>query len=311
MNTSQNDRLETESMIHSLLSNELDEKAIRRLCRRIVDESETREVLRNMLEFQESCRASLGHASAGDEIGTSLPRLKSALSAAERKPNGFSVLTHSLFGIGAVNRLLRIAAVLAIGVSLYLAVTASLDNSSLQSKIALIEKAAQKPDMMPTKAEIANYVLAYSQVADDSNPWVLVKSRENDLVGDIIPNSGERYSTGQVLLVRCLITDKNGKCVYSADVLTPHDQGLLVKSLDAGQFDNRRVHLTIETHEDLAMIGINLDDRYPYGASINGHTNIGSLCKELGSMNINGQDLKVYVGTQKLDLPRKAEHIAS
>ena len=96
------------------------------------------------------------------------------------------------------------------------------------------------------------------------------------------------------------ILDKTGRCVYTADILTPDWKMMELKLPEAGSIAGRPTYLTVSTADDRATVGLSIGGRRTLPAGVVGQMLIGIESQEVGRFVLDGESFRVFVRTQRL-----------
>ena len=194
----------------------------------------------------------------------------------------------------------RIAAVVVIAVSLYVAINAHRSNQFMRDQLADIRKSISTPVMTVNATDLAQYRLVWNQVSDGANTWVLLKNGQGEF-GSINSHPQVGPTSEKVILLQYRIVDQAGRSVYTADLLVPDRPGIDVKVPDAGSVAGLPVSLTLATAQKQATVGLSVSGSTTGPAGVAGQTLIGAAGGEIGSFKITDENLRLFVRTQRLN----------
>jgi len=169
----------------------------------------------------------------------------------------------------------------------------------LGNQIAEIQQSIETAAMTPTKADLGRYLQIWRQVASGEDTWVLLNDGGGKF-GSIDEGATPAQFSGKILLVRYHISDAMGRHVYLADILIPDRPVTDLKMPEAGSIAGHTASLSISTRGDRARIALTVGEHEPMPVGIVGQTSIGTASQQIGSFRLDGQDLRVFVTTQRL-----------
>ena len=295
----ENEIMELEQQVHSLLNGTLEAQLRGELLLRVAQDAEVRELFAEMLTFQSDCRETMGYSCADALITANMPRLHLALAetkppAATAGPGRHYSFAHKAVWLG------RIAALILLTVSVYVAMTAQFRSQSLETRLAGIQHELTAPAMALTTDEIKNFRQIWNQVALGNNTFVLVSNGGGE-IGSIASRDEAITGSREVLLIQCHVLDSRGNLAYRTNLLVPGGVAKNLQVAQAGRIAGYPVSLDISQTGSLAQVGfcIRGDDRKRLWNLV-GKTRVGSQTEEIGSFKMDGRNLRVFVKTQRM-----------
>ena len=302
MNIDNDSHLDLERLLHDLICGSLSDGEREEVLSEICSDQGTRNLLAEMLNMQKQARAASGYDQAERQMQASLSRLKAVLAKSEQPKSisGGSQGQKILLPMLTAAWLWRIAAVVVIGVSLYVAITAHRSNQFLQDQLAQISQRMGTPVITVSATDLAQYRLVWNQVSDGANTWVLLRNGQGEF-GSINSHPPTELTGEKVVLLQYRIVDQAGRSVYAADLLVPDRLGIDVKVPDAGSIAGLPVSLALTTTQGQATVGLSVAGPQAGQAGVVGQTSIGAASGEIGSFKITDESLRVFVKTQRLN----------
>ena len=281
-----------ECRLHALLCGSLEGEDLNELLSEIAADEQARTLLAEMLEIQKTSRAAFGYDRAHAAIGESLCRLRASMANAASEPS----LIPSPRRRSTIRRfrrltyVWRVAAAIAIMVSSYFGVAAYRSNRITQNQLA---------EMRLTQLDLAKYKVAWDQMGDDSNTVVLLTGNDGE-AGKIPLQAQPEENSTRAVLMQVRVLDRSGRCVCKADLLMP-DKRLYFKLPNIGDVAGQPASLAVAKSTNRAIIGFSVGSEENKPAGVLGETVIGSTGTEIGSFDLQDQQLKLFVTTERLD----------
>ena len=294
------ERVEIERRIQPLLCGGPQALARRELLKRIACDDRAREVLAEMLEDQRDARAAFGYDGIEEAIEDSLERVQASPGGSAdpgRSNSDTPARKRPLRGARVVPWLSALAAAMVIGVSLYVALTASSGKRRLEERLARIEKSMAAPAMAVSETEMGEFRFLWNQVAQRPNVWVLIRDGEGQF-GSV--SSGASPQGRNVVLLQCRVLDEAGGMVYVADLLMPDRRDMSFRLPRAGSVAGRPARMDIATAGDEAAVSFSVGHETDPGAGVTGHARLGGDTREIGRFVLNDQMLRVYVRARRV-----------
>ena len=261
-----------------------------------------------MLDVQRLSRAAFGYDNLDETIARTMPHV-SPDSAGAASATGTRQCRETRPKGQIVRRLIgsawpwRIAAVLAIAASSYVAITAQRSVRNLENCLADLKRPTIVPQIGLTAADIARYRAVWHQVSDGGsarNMWILLNNDAGEFGSIVADPSATAIARGKVLLVQYRILNEAGRHVYTADLLIPDTAPLQVKLPDVGRIAGKLASLTVSTEDDRATVGFSVGRHDAMPAGVAGQMLIDMAGEEVGSFNLNGENLRVFARTRRL-----------
>ncbi len=197
---------------------------------------------------------------------------------------------------------MRVAAVLAIVASLYVAVTTRLENLKLQRDFAAHE---QLPLTIPvlTAKEAANFLTVWNEVLDrdrPTRPWVLLGDASGRF-GYIQTDGGAGAGTRPVV-VQCILFDDAGTPVSKLNLMLPGRREIQLSLPEVALAGDFPVNYDVWVADGKAGIGLTIGDKAANAGGLQGWTNIGEGSTEIGQFMLDGKRLRVVLQAQPLSV---------
>ncbi len=292
-----------ESRIQELLAGQSGQAETAELLAVIARDDDARRILSDMVELQRQSRRSLGCDVDADDLQTSIAgtidSLRSMRSATvesvrtQRKRRGRSVRIL----IGRIAWPIRAAAMVVIGVSVFLAVTARHDSRMLRDQLARMDRTVTFPK--PTTDELAGMRLLWKQLSEgsgDSRPWVFLSNGTGQFA--YVPSDRHAADTGGLVLLRCMIVGEDKQGAMRMNLLLPARQAVRLTVPEAGRLVGQPVQLTVSSSNEWAGMGLKVGDG---PAGVQGRVQIGGGAAEIGQFRLDGQKMKVFLQAMTLN----------
>ncbi len=307
-----------ELQIDDLLNGGLDAGERARLLSRIACDDCARGVLRETVELQHAARTVYGYDIADAAIADSLRRVVTEspgfrprlIADGGPPPNGAAVgdahrknrKEGSPFGaFRGVPALVRIAAVVAIAASLYVALAARQDSGKLREELAALRRPMTAPGL--TENEMANFGRVWNEVLDrdrPTDPWVLLSDGGGQF--GYIPAIEGAAAPNKLVLVRCILFNEDGESVSKVNLLLPGRRDVRLSLPEVALTDDLPVRYDVWVAGQQAGIGLMVGDESTGAGGVRGWTNIGESPTEIGQFMLEGRKLRVVLQALPLNV---------
>lgn len=305
MEANEKSQVELEQKIHSLLCGGLEEHEHQEALLLLARDAKARKILTEMLEVQKESRAAFGY----DKVPIWRLLHQNGLDAAGVKAKLANRAAHADTGrrkktfrrFRDITWVWRIAAMIVIAVSTWVAITARRSSQSLQTQLTEIKQSIAAPAMKLTAGDVARYRTIWSQISggtEAKGTWVLLTNGGGEFGSIADPHA--KATHGSVLLVQYWISDKTGRCVYTADILASDRKMMELKLPEAGSIAGRPASLTVSTADDRATVGLSIGGQRTLPAGVVGQMLIGIEPQEVGRFVLDGESFRVFARTQRL-----------
>ena len=314
----ESDRESLELQIDDLLNGGLDAGERARLLSRIACDDCARGVLREAVELQNAARTVYGYDIADAAIPDSLRRVVTespgfrprSIADGGPPPNGAAVADahrgnrkeRSPFGaFRGVPALVRIAAVVAIAASLYVALAARQDSGKLREELAALRRPMTAPGL--TEDEMANFGKVWNEVLDrdrPTDPWVLLSDGGGQF--GYIPAIEGAAAPNKLVLVRCILFNEDGESVSKVNLLLPGRRDVRLSLPEVALTDDLPVRYDVWVAGQQAGIGLTVGDETTGAGGVRGWTNIGESPTEIGQFMLEGKKLRVVLQALPLNV---------
>ncbi len=299
-------QLDLEKRIHSLICGDLDEQRRQETLSLIAHDKHAQGILSEMIDVQRSSRAAFGFDHVDEAIARSMPHLDSDTldkqgqqrlrEKKQQTPKGQHFLHLTKAGW-----LWRIAAMFVIAASAYIALSNYISSQNLDEQLAEIRQSIAKPTISLSADDVSRLRTVWSEVSGSGNAgdtWILLNNGSGEFGS--IDTPADTMSRGKVLLVQYRIVDESGSYVYTADLLMPDRKTLKIDLPDAGKIVGRPASLTFAAAKNKATIGFAVDGIESLPVGVLGQTLIGDKSEEVGSFSLNGNSMRVFARTRRL-----------
>jgi len=302
----ENTQLDLECRMHALLCGSLNDIDRQELLSRILHDEQARSFLEVCLAEQQQVRAAFGYDQADDIMQASMRMLKPKLADIDTGRRG--VLKWMM---PARRWLVRMAAVAAIGVSVYVASWAArTDNSVVSQQMADLSNRMQDvlqrvsdiqtlPAIDFSASDRQRYHDIWKLASGEKDIWVLV-SNETAEFGSLAEEP-QGQATDNMLVFGCRILDDHGRVTYRKDLLLPDLATIRETFSPAGSMNEHPVSLAISKIGNRASVGFALGAQGTIRAGVTGEVSIDeNRTDPLGQFAFDGHVFRVFIRTQRL-----------
>jgi anti-sigma factor RsiW len=290
--------------IDALIGGELDPDQREQLLAALVDDAGARHRLAEQLHHRQALRTAFGYDRAVDDIARHLPELQGRLRRRQQVDRRRQA-TRWWFGNG-----LKLAALIALAVSLALAWHAQQNSEALRRQVTRLqqERAGQRdtPRMRMTTNEISRYRTLFKHAASGVEPgWMLVSGDggQGRFASRAQSNTGEQ--SRHIVAVRWRVENDDRKQVYQGTLLLPEGRRVAVDVAAADNAFDKPLLLSVNAGQSRAA-GFWLKgpqgDRLGVASRMPTSTQGGRL----GSFRAEGERYHVYVQRRRLNRPNSA-----
>lgn len=295
-----------ESGIQALLVGKLGQAETAELLARITEDDNAREILADMIALQRQSRQAYNCDVEDEVIQAALARTLDALKAfGVRRSETSDGAT-----VPAVHRRrkrnlrvlawpVRIAAIVLIGVCVYVAVVARQDREVLRNQLARMEEYVALPK--PTAGELAGFRQVWFQVAESSEstrPWVFLSDGRGEF--GYVPVEAGADDANELILLRCVIVDVDGRAAKQMNLLLPARRALRLTVPDAGQLVGRPLRVTVSATREWAGVDLRVDADTTGSVGLVGRAQVGADAVEIGQFRLSGHKMRVFLQVMTL-----------
>jgi len=287
-----NAELELESQIHSLLENRLGGPQRDALLARITADKSVRRKMAEMLRCRELSRRAFGYDSAEPKMHASMERLLRDLPAGQR--------SRRRIRWGAI--LWPAAAVLAIAVSVYLAVQSHMNTRTIKNQLALVQ---QKVDAWQKSAgqDASYYLRMWNEVSppgEANRPWMLVTNKAGRFeYAAGAPAAAE--ASARAVVLRCLVVSADGKVLKKINLLLPANRPSVLDIGEAGQLAGLPVRCNVTSSGEWLGMDLAVGKDAAKSVGVAGLVRTDGSITPIGEFRLGKQNLKVYLQAVKLN----------
>jgi hypothetical protein len=290
-----NSPLEMQTRLQALLCGELPDSARLQLLEEIAQNAPMQSTLKQMIAQQKASRAAFGYDKVDEMIEARLPAaMASAMQAAERQQSRDVQKWRSARRI-----VWRVAASIAVICSLGVALTAYHSGKNIRAQLADIRQQRSLPAVSLTANDLARFRMLWQQVAQGSEPWLLVSNGEGEF-GNAQRSANAASVRDEVLLVSWRILTESGQQVYAAELLLTPGQPLQINLPSTSRIAGRTATVTVQANNGYAAVGLSLHDANQVPVGVAGEIPVDSAVHELGQFLVGRTVLRVYVQTQRV-----------
>ncbi len=290
------EQLDTECSIHAMLCGRLAEAEQVSLLKRLARDDQLRDLLAEIIQTQELARAAYGYPIGDPSVPVDLTRAIAASAAGAEHPSTSKPEHRRLLAFRPWRRALwRVAAIVVIAASVFVAVDVHRSNVLLRDKLATagIGEPIQASQLQPS--EIQRLRGVWNQIADrreTSRPWILLSngSGEFGYVGGVY-KSGER----QPIVLRLTLVSAEGKVVETSNLLLPEQAIGKLSLADIGRLWGLPLGLVVDSSNSRTRVALTVSRGGDDGAGISGRVQVGNVAEEIGWLRVAGKDVKVIV----------------
>ena len=301
-------RLDLEQRFHAFLCEATDSQETFEVLSLIARDEESRRLFSEMLEVQHAARAAVGLSAAGAEMHASMNTVLASLPT--QAPAAPADL-HPLPAVGGhrgrlpIRWMLRVAAVLVVAASAYVAVTAYRTSQRIEQQLAQMNQTLTMPQV--SAGEVASYREIWRHVAEgeaDARPWVLM-SEGTGRFGYLPTVSGAPSPNG-LLLLRCRMVSPEGRLLETFNVIVPAGGRTRLSLPEAGRLDHLPVLCEVTSDGEVATLGVEVGTSPTQAAStgrmagVRGSVTVGEGPVDLGQFRVSED--KVHVLFQAVPL---------
>ncbi len=291
-----------ESRIQELLAGELGQTETAELLVVIGRDDEARRILAEVLELQRQSRRSFGYDVGNEVIQASLAKTTGSLhemsipapvTARRSRPNLRKLMMRIAWPI-------RIAAMVVIGVSVFMAVTARHDSRLLLNQLARTEQVVTLPK--PTVEELMCLRRVWNQVSESSGnfrPWVFLSNGTGQFA--YVPADSVATNGSKLVLLRCVIVSGERQSTMQMNLLLPAQQAVQLTVPEAGLLAGQPIRLAVSASKEWASIGLNVGSDSDGSAGVQGRVRIGGGATEIGQFRLDGKKMKVILQATTLN----------
>lgn len=286
-----------EMQIHDLLNGGLDEPDRVRLLERVAHDDRARQALCQAVELRREARAAFGYDQADALAKDALPRLKSALAAGKTTlatPPRAPARANRFRFLWRASTLARVAAVVVVVASMYVAVVVNLANRELRANLSRSTEPAGLPGL--TEGELADLRTVWNGLLDrsqDAQPWVLLSNGSGQF--GYVPAGKDGADSERLVLVRCMLVNEANKSISEVNLLLPAQQDLRLSVPDAGKAGNRPINCDVWVAGRWAGLSLSVGDKAKEVSGLAGRANIGGKPVEIGQFLLDGSRLRVIL----------------
>ena len=292
-----------ESRIQELLAGQSGQAETAELLAVIARDDDARRILGEMTELQRQSRRCFGYDVDDAATKTSLAGTIEALRSVRDTPVEPVRIQPKRRGrsarilIGRIAWPIRAAAMVVIGVSVFLAVTARHDSRMLRNQLTRMDKTVTFPK--PTTDELAGMHLLWKQLSEgsgDSRPWVFFSNGSGQFA--YVPSDRHAADAGGPVLLRCMIVGEDKQSAMRINLLLPARQAVHLTVPEAGQLVGQPVQVTVSSSNEWAGMGLKVGDG-PVG--VQGRVQIGGGAAEIGQFRLDGRKMRVFLQATTLN----------
>ncbi|MHC4561538.1 MAG: hypothetical protein ACYS8X_02070 [Planctomycetota bacterium] len=289
-----------EDRLHSLLSGDLTDSDRAELLAQVATDESTRRLLEEMVRLQRDSRRVFGVERGGERVQRSVIKLQHEMQSAGAgalgmRRSGWRAL------IPALTWLVRVAAVVVVGLSVVMTIQSQQDASSarrdidmIQDELTKIRLAVETPPL--NGVNLAEYRQLWRQIQEasgDDLPWVVLQDGRGKF--GTVHLEGEAVSRTRMRLVRCFLVDDESRTLTTIDMLLPDEGELQLAVSDAAEIAGVPIHMTIETVNGSTSMGLRFGDDNGQAIGLRGSAQIDDQPVEIGHVRLKGQRLRVVV----------------
>ncbi len=232
-----------ESQIDELLNQGLDEQDRLDVLRLIAGDDRYAAALREQLTIQEQSRAAYGYGNVNEVIDKGRKQLDEIMANRNQSSHN-SIEPRRWLPRFRTSLLVRVAAMVVIGVSIYVGTMTYRASQVIDNRLAnSVQPAAM---LQVTEAELAGFTKIWREILDptqESRPWVLLNNGGGQF--GYVPTARTGAAHEQLVLVRCLLVDSSGRNVSKVSILVPQRQETALSVPEAALAGNLPVRCTV------------------------------------------------------------------
>lgn len=284
-----------EGRIQDVLAGELSQRGVAELLATVSRDPEAREVLDEMLAMQRQCRRSIGCDVDEAEIQDSLAETLAAIRSTQAVPKPSRAPQRGLIARGAWA--MRIAAVVVVAASVYLAVTAHNDSRGLRKQLVGIDERIDRISLRePTAKELMAMQRVWrevSQGAEGTRPWVYLSDGAGEF--GYLPAGPPTTTDDGPVLLRCVIVGPDGRTARQMRLLLPPRQAVQLVFAEAGTLGKQPIHIAVSGSAERIGVEVRVGHDSTSAVGIRGRTTPGAGVVEAGRFRHLGRTMRVFL----------------
>ncbi len=282
-----------ERRLHALWCGDLAPAEARDELARLCRDEQARAVLAEMIEVQQACRAALGCEVGEEAVRQGVGSLAPLLARRERG-RASERFRRVRRWRGALRWMVRAAALLVVGGSVYVAVSAHWTVTRMGERLEEICRTVTAPQV--SAAELAMYREMLRQVADpagQSRPWLLFADGEGEF-GYLPAVSSDASSSGPIL-VRCLLVADDGSRRQMLTLVVPSGRQAPLTLPEAARWDDMPIDLDVAAQGRWADVGLTVGEHAAGASGVRGRVGVGEPPSEVGQFRLRSRPVRVFL----------------
>ena len=276
-----------ETKLHSLLCGDLNDAQRVEILEVLVGNTTARQLLAEMLNCQQLAREAFGYDVDQSDMPQLIGRLQTMLSndtqtnSTNREPQRSSRPRRHY----RLSWLLRIAAMIVIGTSLFVGVASYLNSRLLQEKLSGLDGKIVLAGITPS--ELASYQKIWQEIVvpgEKIKPLIVLHNGSGKLEYPAVTSS--EVDGGRMIVLRCSVVSSDGRLIERINLLVPSNLGSDYAVSDVGHIAGQPVRVNVSASESWADIGLEVGDHSDGLVGLRGRTQInGQVVEVLASGN--------------------------
>jgi len=288
--------LDQERSIHALLCGRLGQAERVSLLKSLAQDEQLRDLLAEIIQTQELARAAYGYPADDPSVPAGLTASIAAPAASTRPSSTSKPSNRRLLALGPWRRALwRVAAIVVIAASVFVAIDVHRSNVLLRNKLAgggggePITTGQLLPADMQRLRDIWSHVVDRRETA---RPWILMSNGS----GEFGYVSGlDKSGPSQPIVLRLTLVSADGKVVETSNLLLPNQAIGRLALADAGRLWGLPLGLVVDSSNRRTRVALTVSRGDDDGAGISGRVRVGDVAEEIGWLRVAGKDVRVIV----------------
>lgn len=293
--------IEMESRIQELLAGELSQAEMSELLAEIARNDDARRILSEMIELQRQSRRCFGYDVDDAATKTSLAGTIDAMRSTHISAGTTRGRRNACSLIRRFAWPMRVAAMVAIAISVFVAITARRDNRLLRGQLSGgSDQIVALPE--PSDDELENIRQVWEKVSEgsgDYKPWVLLSNDGGEFA--YMPTDKHTANEHGLILLRCVIVDPEKQIATRMNLLLPARQIVHLTIPDAGRLYDQPISMVISASNEWTGVGLKVGADSDSLSGVCGRVQVGNSTVEIGQFCIDGKKMRVFLQAMALN----------